>query len=133
MVKNPSVAQVTCRRLRFNSWLAKGPSRRKWQPAPVFLPGNPHGQRSLMSYSPCMTEQLNHHHHLSVITTRPIAVLRHSLVSLQSKVTSPLPKFSTPFFVLLFHSPSFKSYGEISEGMNSITPSLCFPQYIILP
>ena len=25
---------------------------RKWQPTPVFLPGKPHGQRSLVSYSP---------------------------------------------------------------------------------
>ena len=28
------------------------PWRRKWQPAPVFLPGKPHGQRSLAGYSP---------------------------------------------------------------------------------
>ena len=27
--------------------------RRKWQPAPVFLPGEFHGQRSLAGYSPC--------------------------------------------------------------------------------
>ena len=27
--------------------------RRKWQPAPVFLPGETHGQRSLVGYSPC--------------------------------------------------------------------------------
>ena len=26
--------------------------RRKWQPTPVFLPGNSHGQRSLAGYSP---------------------------------------------------------------------------------
>ena len=26
--------------------------RRKWQPTPVFLPGNFHGQRSLEGYSP---------------------------------------------------------------------------------
>ena len=26
--------------------------RRKWQPAPVFLPGKSHGQRSLADYSP---------------------------------------------------------------------------------
>ena len=26
--------------------------RRKWQPTPVFLPGESHGQRSLVSYSP---------------------------------------------------------------------------------
>ena len=28
------------------------PWRRKWQPTPVFLPGNSHGQRSLAGYSP---------------------------------------------------------------------------------
>ena len=26
--------------------------RRKWQPTPVFLPGESHGQRSLVDYSP---------------------------------------------------------------------------------
>jgi len=40
---------------------------RKWQPTPVFLPGESHGQRSLVGYSPRgrkesdMTEQLNFH------------------------------------------------------------------------
>ena len=29
-----------------------GNPRRKWQPAPVFLPGKSHGQRSLVGYSP---------------------------------------------------------------------------------
>ena len=28
------------------------PGRRKWQPTPVFLPGESHGRRSLMGYSP---------------------------------------------------------------------------------
>ena len=28
------------------------PWRRAWQPTPVFLPGEPHGQRSLVGYSP---------------------------------------------------------------------------------
>ena len=27
--------------------------RREWQPTPVFLPGKPHGQKSLAGYSPC--------------------------------------------------------------------------------
>ena len=29
------------------------PWRRKWQPTPVFLPGESHGQRSLVDYSLC--------------------------------------------------------------------------------
>ena len=28
-----------CRKLRFNPWVGKVPWRKKWQPAPVFLPG----------------------------------------------------------------------------------------------
>ena len=34
----------------------KIPWRRKCQPTPVFLPGESHGQRSLMSYSPGVTK-----------------------------------------------------------------------------
>ena len=53
------------RRHRFNPWAWKIPWRRAWQATPVFLPGESHGQRSLVGYSPwgCkesdMTEQLN--------------------------------------------------------------------------
>ena len=35
------------RRCRFNPWVGKMLWRRKWQPIPVFLPGESHGQRSL--------------------------------------------------------------------------------------
>ena len=33
------------------SWVRKIPWRRAWQPTPVFLPGESHGQRSLLGYS----------------------------------------------------------------------------------
>ena len=32
--------------------LGRFPWRRKWQPTPVFLPGQFHGQRNLAGYSP---------------------------------------------------------------------------------
>ena len=35
----------------FNSWVGKIPWRRKWHPTPVLLPGESHGQRSLVGYS----------------------------------------------------------------------------------
>ena len=41
-----------CKRCRFDPWVEKIPWSRKWQPAPVFLPGKFHGQRSLVGYSP---------------------------------------------------------------------------------
>ena len=34
------------------TWVGKILWRRKWQPTPVFLPGESHGQRSLAGYSP---------------------------------------------------------------------------------
>ena len=42
----------THKRHGFNPWVGKIPWRRKWQPTPVFLPGESHGQRSLAGYSP---------------------------------------------------------------------------------
>ena len=32
-------------RARFDPWVRKTPWRRAWQPTPVFLPGNPYGQK----------------------------------------------------------------------------------------
>ena len=59
MIKDPQ-----CGRPAFDPWVGKIPWRRKWQPTLVLLPGESHGQRSLVGYSPwCrkesnMTEQL---------------------------------------------------------------------------
>jgi len=39
-------------RHKFNPWIGKIPRRRAWQPTPVFLPGEFHGQRSLTGYNP---------------------------------------------------------------------------------
>ena len=44
--------RLQCRKLRFDPWVRKIPWRRKWQPTPVFLPGESHGKRSLVGYSP---------------------------------------------------------------------------------
>ena len=41
-----------CRRHRFYPWVGKSLCSKKWQPTPVFLPGESHGQRSLVGYSP---------------------------------------------------------------------------------
>ena len=48
MVKNLPAMQET----RFDPWVGKIPGRRAWQPTPVFLPGESHGQKSLAGYSP---------------------------------------------------------------------------------
>ena len=49
MVKNPLANAGD--RYRFDSLVRKIPWRRVWQPTPLFLPGESHGQRSLEGYS----------------------------------------------------------------------------------
>jgi len=64
---------LQCRRPRFNSWVRKISWRWKWQPTSVFLPGEFHGQRNLVDYSPwgCKesytTEWLTHTHSVSLL------------------------------------------------------------------
>ena len=43
---------MQCRRPRFNPWVGKTSWRSAWQPTPVFLPGESHGQKSLVGCSP---------------------------------------------------------------------------------
>ena len=48
-----------CRRCRFDPWVGKILWRREWQPTPVFLPGESHGQRSLVDFSLCGHKESN--------------------------------------------------------------------------
>ena len=49
---------MQCRRLRFDPWVGKIPWKGKWQPTPVFLPEESHGQNSLAGYSPWGRKEL---------------------------------------------------------------------------
>ena len=50
---------LQCRKLGFNSWVRKIPWRREKHPPPVLLPGEFHGQRSLVGYSPWGRKELD--------------------------------------------------------------------------
>ena len=50
--KEPACQCRRHKRHRFDPWVEKIPWRKAWQPSPVFLSGEPHGQRSLEGYSP---------------------------------------------------------------------------------
>ena len=53
MVKNlPAMQETRGRTPGFKPWVRKIPWRRECLPTSVFLPGEFHGQRSLVSYSP---------------------------------------------------------------------------------
>ena len=58
----------SCRRRGFDPRVRKIPWRRKWQPTPVFLPGESHGQRSLVGYRPQGCKELDTTERLSTHT-----------------------------------------------------------------
>ena len=84
--KEPS---CQCRRCRFSPWVRKILWRRKWQPTPVFLPGEPHGQRNLEDYGlwrhkvSDMTEQLSTAQHKLPQRSSPVAQEVNNLFAMQ--------------------------------------------------
>ena len=50
--KEPAGQYKRCKRRGFDAEFGRFSLRRRWQPTPVFLPGESHGQRSLAGYSP---------------------------------------------------------------------------------
>ena len=70
------------------------PWRRKWQPTPVFLPGESHGRRSLVGYSPRgrkesdTTERLHFHFHFSWSVTPLSAPSNHHSTFVSVYLTS---------------------------------------------
>ena len=80
--------------------LGRFPWRRKWQPTPVFLPGESHGQRSLVGYSP--------RGHKESDTTEWLHSLTHSLTQ-ENKPRKLLSKnYSKTHRILSLSKHSFR-------------------------
>ena len=87
---------LQCRRPRFDSWVRKIPWRRKWQLAPVFLPGEFHGQRILAGYSPRGSQRVRHdwaihthththtHHNMLVVLVQDLGRFPQMLSQLEA-------------------------------------------------
>ena len=58
--KEPACQCRRHERLRFDPWVRKILWRRAQPPTPVFLPGESHGQRSLVGYSPWGRKRVGH-------------------------------------------------------------------------
>ena len=93
------------------------PWRRKWQPTPVFLPGESHGQRSLAGYSPWG--------HTEVDTTEPAH---------DSKFVDE----NCPFPIEWSRHPCRRSLDHICEGgnqtllENAVTHRTCQPVILMV-
>ena len=63
----PAEPQGKPKRCKLCPWVRKISWRRVWQPNPVFLPGEFHGQKSLVDYSPWSCKELDTTEQLSSI------------------------------------------------------------------
>ena len=80
-VKNLPEIQET----QFNSWVRKIPWRRNWLFTPVFLPGESHGPRRLVGYSPQGHKESDTTEQLSFFTfknTSNSKIISHDLMNL---------------------------------------------------
>ena len=122
--------ESTCqfRKHRFNPCVGKIPRRRKWQPTPVFLPGESHGQRSLVGYRPRgrkesdKTEWL--HFHFSLVKSVK-SVSRFILLHVDFQLSVPF--IDKTFF--LFCCLYFFVRDQLTESCGSsfgLTPCILF-------
>ena len=78
VVKNPP-AQTGDIRDRIDSWIGKIPWSRKWQPTPVVLPGESHGERSLVGFDFHVHTRTSTHAHTHTYThAHTLWLLHHS-------------------------------------------------------
>ena len=100
-----------CKRCGFDPWGGKIRCSRKWQPAPLFLPGKFHGQRSLAGYSPWGYKELDmiecactHTHTHTQVCSKDRPISRGS-ERLPSEIAFP---FSCSFLKLRYNSHTIK-------------------------
>ena len=80
------------------------PLRREWQPSPVFLPGEFHGQRSLAGYSPWGHKDVDTTEQLTTSVICHINKLKnqnHMIILMEAE--KPSEKIQHPFIIKILH------------------------------
>ena len=67
---------LQCGRPKFDPRVRKIPRKRAWLPSPVFLPGEFHGQRSLVGYSPWRRKESDTTEHLTYTHTGSLSSIK---------------------------------------------------------
>ena len=78
--------------------MRKIPWRRKWQPTPVFLPGESHGQKSLVGYSPWNCEESDMTEHACTHMSQQTFSVKVHIVNILSFVGHIWYQLHTDFF-----------------------------------
>ena len=86
-----------CRRHGFDPWVGKIPWRKVWQPTPVFLFGEFHGQNSLSGYSPWVRKRVRHNllksNDNSIQESREIGRTSFTMEKSQAERNLSLPRY----------------------------------------
>ena len=90
----------------FNPWVGKIPWRRKWQPTPVFLPGEFHRQRSLGGLQSMGSQRVGHD--WSDLTHMHAVSLGHQ----KTRIPNDFPSQSHS----AWFSSSLRPWGHCSKG-----------------
>ena len=94
--------------------MGKIPRRRKWQPTPVFLPGESHGLRSLVGYSPRGRKQLDTTEQLHFLSLSSCCSRCPNKVKV--KLLSHVRLFATPWTIAHQGPPSLE-FSRYSSGL----------------
>ena len=107
--KEPACQCRRCWRHGFDPWAGMIPWRRTWQPTPVLLPGESHGQRSLVGYSPgCHKE--------SDTTKATSRVYTHPTISTLTNYNFLMEKeMATQSSVLAYETPWTEEPGRLQS------------------
>ena len=104
--KNPHAIQETW----VQPLVGKVPWRREWQPSPVFLPGEFHGQRRLAGYSPWSLKESDTTEHI------------YTHAGNRNGVAGALAPSRVPFFCLVSNLPHTSSILPAPTGIELIMP-----------
>ena len=131
------------KRQRFNPCIGKIPWRRAWQPTPVFLPGESHGQRNLAGYNPWgrkesdTTEWLTHtaraHTHTGVAFVVVVIICIYPAWCLFSELPGSVVWCLILILILLL---VFNNLGKFSviivSNMSSVPFSFRYSHYVYI-
>ena len=101
----------------FDPWVGKIPWRKEWRPTPMFLPGEFHGQRNLVGYSPWGRRRVPHNWMTNSLLLYLLIYfnLLSSLLSPKHVIFITFLLLSTLFFVKKFHDFHHHLYTDDSE------------------
>ena len=100
--------------IQVQSLCQEDPLEKEWQPIPVLLPGEFHGQRNLAGYSPRVTKESD-----LVTKTRTAWYYTHSCPSSRPSTDSLLSPRSFPRTAHTTFTPSIESACNVGNGFSS--------------